>query len=756
MKSNVTMIAVALVVVVALAGAAVFLLNNGGSGGGDDIEKGSLPVFGNANGDDVVDSKDIDLLNKMIAEKLSIDDYPFSDANRDGVIDDADIAIVNKLIKGEKTEVIFVDQFDLIKSNFHYVTVDYPLKDVVTQNADMLLMTMLIDADDQVAGFVANIDNYPNEFYKVTHNGVSKQVGSTARFIAAADWEGIKNLDIELQQKGSKIGAIIVHSEAALGDYKDDIEAAGIPIIYLRCTDPIYSIDAGALLGFLMGPDYAEKANDYANDCRQTILDVQEKVSKVSDEDKKHFISLSMKIYVAENKSQYTNIGIQAGGIEESGLEGTSSTKLQDTEAITKYNDKIDNMLNCSTQDCVWVEPADLWELSDMRYLEKSTHFHDMVWINMSMPVPCRVMYAAAIFYPDIVSRADADNYLQDTIDKYMSYLDETVDDGDFDIKKDMFTIITYQDYLDSKDDPDPGEKVVSDINSLLVAQHFLNLMDLSDYQGIPYTATGDDQEAHAYPTSGKYFLDVKLYNNPKFHYDTKKAEYEDKIGKQSSMGGTYKKIEVECGLTESIGYYVNTENADSIGSMYFVGYYKECFVEIHLGKKPSLSQEDLENIVNALWAPNSDISALDAANRFDKSLLSEMDYPPYTVTKDSDAQFAKIACEKNDAGKDYYITYDSRSDAIVKYMTERQEYVEKIGQDYMGGIAIAVEKNDMDDGYGFYAQAIRQGGFWMFKFVGYMDGCYVTVYLRDSDGPFDADRTAEIVNAIAASIVGS
>ncbi len=68
MKSNVTMIAVALVVVVALAGAAVFLFNNGGSGGGDDIEKGSLPVFGNANGDEVVDSKDIELLNKMIAE----------------------------------------------------------------------------------------------------------------------------------------------------------------------------------------------------------------------------------------------------------------------------------------------------------------------------------------------------------------------------------------------------------------------------------------------------------------------------------------------------------------------------------------------------------------------------------------------------------------------------------------------------------------------------------------------------------------
>ena len=753
MKSNVTVIAIVLVAVVVVAAAAVFMLNNGnGQGGDDDLDKGNLPVFGNANGDEAVDSKDVELLNKMIDEKIPIDQYPFSDANRDGVIDSKDIEIVNKLIKGEKTQVTFVDQYDLIKSNYRYVTIDYPLKDVVTQNADMLLLTMLIDGDDQVAGYVANIDNYPNEFYKVTHNGVSKQVGSTARFIAAADWEGIKNLDVELQEKGSRIGAIIVHSDAALGDYKDDIEAAQIPIIYLRCTDPIYSLDAATLLGFLFGPDYAKKAVSFSDDCRKTIIDVQKKVSKMPDSDRKHFISLTMKIYVAENQSQYTNIGLQAGGIEESGLEGNSSQKLQDVEAITKYNNKIDNMLNCSTQDCAWVEPEDLWELTDMRYLEKSTHFEDMVWINMSMPVPCRVMYAAAIFYPDIISRANADSYLQTTVDKYMSYLDKTVSDGDFDVKKDMFTIITYQDYLDSKDDPEPEEKVVSDINSLNVVKHFLNTMDLSEYQGIPFNYTGDDQEAQGLPTSGKYYLNVKLYKDPKSEYDKIKADYESKIGKKSSMGGTYVRIEAETGLTEGIGYYVNTENADSIGSMYYAGYIKECLIEIHLGKKPSLSQDDLQNIVDAIWGRDSGVSAVQAAKNFDLGLLDKLRFSPYSVTADSNDQFAKIKCSENEAGKDYYITFDSRSDALIDYMAEKQEYIEKIGQDYMGGIAVAVEKNDMDDGYGFYAQAVRQGGFWMFKYAGVEDGCYVSVYLR-CETPYDGDSTAEIVNEIAAAI---
>lgn len=754
MKSNTTTIAIALVVIVAIAGVAIFALNNGGgSSGGDDLEKGSLPVFGNANDDDVVDIKDIELINKMIKDSTPLSEHPFADANRDGKLDDADIIIINKLIEGKSTQVTFVDQYDLIKSNYRYVTIDYPLKDVVTQNADMLLLTMMIDADDQVAGFVANIANYPNEFYKVTHNGISKQVGSTARFIAASDWEGIKNLDIELQEKGSQIGAIIVHSDSALGDYKDDIEAAGIPIIYLRCTDPVYSIDAAALLGFLLGPDYAEKAKNFANDCRTTIKDVQNKVADIKDSDRKHFIALNMKIYVAENKSQYTNIGIQAGGIEESGLEGTASTKLQDPEAITKYNDKIDYMLNCSTQDCAWVDPADLWELGDMRFLEKSTHYHDMVWINMSMPVPCRVMYAVAIMYPDIVSRAEADNYLQDTIDKYMSYLDKTVADGHFDISKDMFTIITYQDYLDSKDDPEPGEKVISDINSLLVVNHFLDMMDLTSYQGFPFTAEGDDQEAHGLPMSGRYFLDVKLYKDPKPLFEKKKAEYEAKIGQQSSMSGTYKKIDVATGLTDGIGYYVNTENEDSIGSMYYVGYIKECLIEIHLGKKPSLSQDDLENIVNSLWGVDSKKSALDAANKFNKSLLDTADFPPYSVTADSTSKFATIKCSDNKDGKNYYITFDSSSDALIKYMTEKDEYIKKIGQDYMGGIATAVEKNNFEDGYGFYAQAIRQGGFWMLKYVGFEDGMYVTFYIRSSNNAFDDANTAELVNAAVAAI---
>lgn len=759
MKVNNLTIIIAVAAVVVIAGAGIYILANSNSGDDINIEKSALPVFGNANDDSVVDTKDIDFINEIITKNGDDDpnndidwknEHPFADANRDDSIDQKDVEVVQKLINGDSTKVTFVDQYDLVKSKYRYVTVDYPLKDVVTQNADMLLLTMMIDADDKVAGYVANVENYPNQFYKVKNNGYSQQVGTTARYIGASDWEGIKDLDVELHSKGSEIGAILVHSDAALGDYKDDILASGIPIIYLRCTDPIYSTDAAALLGFLLGPSYFEKASTYVEDCLKTIQSVNKKLEDVADEDRKRFIALCMICYIAQSDSQYTNIGTQAGGKEMSGLEGNTSVRLQDVEAITKYNDKIDYMLNCSTQDCVKITPDILWEDNDVRYMEKSTHFHDMIWINMSMPVPCRVMYVASIFYPDIITTEEADKFFQTMVDKHMSYLDNTVSDKDFDIKEDMFTIYTYQDYLDYKDGKEPGKKVTSDIDPRAVVNHYLSTMDLTDYQGTPFTAEGDDQEATGNPTSGKYYVKAKLYSNAKSYYDSVKAQYQEKIGKQSAMTGTYMEITNKGNLTEGYGYYVNTENADSIGSVYYIGYVKECVIEIHLGKKPSLTQTDLDNMVEAAWGvEGTAVSARACADAFDISLISTYRGAPFTVVGD-----ASKASVKNTeyTERDYYVTYDNTVDAFLTYESHVIEYREKVAQaDYMGGVPQAIELNGFEKGYGFHSMARNE--FYMIKFSGYKNGCYVDINIRIDNPSVDVSIVNGIVAAAAASI---
>ncbi len=718
----------------------------------------TLSIFGNANEDQTIDQKDLDLIRSLIGDKKAAA-YPYADADRDGKITDKDAEIVKKIIAGEETQVTFIDHYYLVAGETRYVTVDYPLKDIVTQNADMLLLTMMIDADDQVAGFVANVDNYPNEFYKVTHNKTTKQIGSTARYLSAADWTAIKNLDIELQSKGSKIGAIVVHSDSSLGDYKDDILRVGFPLIYLRCTDPVYSFDAAVLLGALMGPDHAAKARAYANDCRSTVEDVRDAVMEVPDEDRKRFIALCMVCYIAQSESQYTNIGTEAGGKEMSGLAGNTSVRLQDTEAITKYNDKIDYILNCRTADCDVVDPAELWEDSGVRYIEKSSHYKDMVWVNMSMPISCRVVYVASLFYPSIISGDAADRYFQNVVDKYMPYLHNTEisPDGRFDVKTDMFTLIDYQDYLDSKGGDIPDSGVVSEISSITMANRFLSEMDFTGYNGTPYSIAegSNDQEASVVPSSGKYQVKYKLYKDAGAQFDSIKAEYESKIGTQSGMGGTYQKVETPSGFTEGIGYYVNVPDGSGgykIGSFYYAGYYKECLAEIHLAKTGiALTESDFENILSAAWGMDGSVSAIRSAEKFDLSLLGAMKGSPYAISSDSDDMKAKIMSTAAGPGKEYYIQYDNNAGAAVEYESKKAEFEEKNGTDYMGGKRIAIGTCGFDGGAGFYGNTDR--GFSMIQYVGVKDGCYATIYLRMDNAAFDDASAEKIVGAVAASI---
>ncbi len=759
MSRNAMIAIVVLIAAVAAVAAAAVLMSGGNSDqknpepgpGTYDPTKNAgftkpvLPVFGNADGNSVIDDADVQLIRKMISENTPLSSYPFADADRDGTVSEKDAGIVSKIISNQSTDLWFMDQYDLVAGEYRFVKVSYPLRNLVTQNADMLLLTMMIDADDKVAGYIANIDNYPNEFYKVTHNNVSKSLGNTARYIAPKDWEAIKNLDVELGNVGG-IGAILVHSESALGDYKNDILAAGIPLVYLRCTDPVYSMDAALLLGTLLGTENAVKAKDYADECGITVKSVSNAVSKVSEADKKRFISLCMICYIAQSESQYTSIGIQAGGKEMSGLEGNTSVRLQSVEAITQYNGKIDRILNCTTKDCVPLDPAVLWEDQDIRYLEKSSSFQDMIWVNMSMPISCRVMYVASVFYPDIISPQEADEYFQMTVDKYMSYLHKTVDDGFFDVKTDMFTLIDYQDYLDSKGGEIPPEKVDSEYSAIAMANHFVSALDLTQYNGNPYTVEGDDQKASVLPQSGKYYVNYTLYEDAESVYKTAEAEYLGKIGTESAMGGTYTKIDSESGLEEGIGYYVNVPG--KIGSMYYAGYIEKCFVELHLARTPELSAEDLENIVSAIVASDSSVSAIEAAKKFDLSLLSGMANAPFSVTGDD--MKASVQSELVN-GRQYYITYDSNSSASIDFETKKAEFKEKDGTSYMGGVRMAITECGFDDGFGFYGNTDR--GFSMIQYVGCKDGCYVDIYLRMNNAEFTQESAEAIVKAAAQTI---
>lgn len=446
MDNKQIMAIVAVIVVVIAVAAAYFVLsgnNNDNKSEPYDISDIDLAVYGNANGDNTIDQKDIDLINEIIDNGYSIDSYPLADANKDGTIDSKDVDKVRDIIAGNQTDVTLIDQYN------ETVTVSYPLKNLVVIGSDMIQMMIPFNGTDYVAGYVCS-DSYPVVQKKLIDNTDALRLCG-GRQLTADGWQALTQLDSTLQSEGKEIGAIIIINDEALTDYVDDVKASGIPTIHIRCTDPYLSLSGSILLGYLLGEETEKISQEYVTDCRELLNLIDERVGDLSDSEKATFISMTMIYYVAENDSQYTYIGEAAGGLNVSGLEGDGSSKLQDTEAITQYNGKLDAILNITTKDCVNIDPSTLWENKNIDKIQNSDAFEDMVFINASMPTTIRVMYAAAVLYPEYFTVGEVDAAFQEIVDKYMSYLDETVDDSDFDVSKDMMTIITYQDYLDSK-----------------------------------------------------------------------------------------------------------------------------------------------------------------------------------------------------------------------------------------------------------------------------------------------------------------
>ena len=124
MDKKIIAIAIVAILVVAAAATAIILMGNGSQ------EKtvkatGNLPVYGNANNDDAIDKKDVDLMEKLIKDS-SIDrsPYPFLDANQDGKLDSADVEIVKKVINKQKCDLYYVNFEDKVTKQSFPVKAD--------------------------------------------------------------------------------------------------------------------------------------------------------------------------------------------------------------------------------------------------------------------------------------------------------------------------------------------------------------------------------------------------------------------------------------------------------------------------------------------------------------------------------------------------------------------------------------------------------------------------------------------------------
>ncbi|MGI6472304.1 MAG: hypothetical protein ACOX1N_04490 [Candidatus Methanomethylophilaceae archaeon] len=440
-NKNMTLIIAAILVIAAtVIGAGVFLYKGSG-GSGDYVPHTSLPILGNANEDDRIDQDDIDIINDIIDGKKELSDYEFADANNDGKVTAADRKIVQNIIDGEPTKAFVIDQ------NESVIEVQYPLKNVVTVNADMLSMFILIGGENSIAGFVAS--NYAVEQQVVVDAGATKLAGT--REINNANYSGLIALDADLHEEGG-IGAIFAMTDAAVSDKIDDINAAGIPVLRIKCSAPIDQVNACLTIGVLLGTEVEEQARDYYEKTHALYDMIDNKLKDLSDDEKVKCISLTMWRYITEIDSAYTQVTEAAGGNNLTIFPGDTSSKLETEDAITMF-DAAEWMISFRTRDYIVDDVVETWENANNSYLHAGKAYIDgnMVFINASMPVPCRVAYCAEIFYPELFEEGFGDKIFQEYVDAFLGYLEGTGPDGSFDVKLDMTTTITKADYDTAK-----------------------------------------------------------------------------------------------------------------------------------------------------------------------------------------------------------------------------------------------------------------------------------------------------------------
>jgi len=86
-----------------------------------------LKVLGNANGDMVIDSKDIKIIQSLAAAGTKVtDSNRLADANNDGVIDSKDVDVVNKIVNKQSTTVYYQELYEGLSSNIE--SVEWPMK----------------------------------------------------------------------------------------------------------------------------------------------------------------------------------------------------------------------------------------------------------------------------------------------------------------------------------------------------------------------------------------------------------------------------------------------------------------------------------------------------------------------------------------------------------------------------------------------------------------------------------------------------
>ncbi len=495
--ANVKVIAIVLAAIVVAGGvvAAVALNNNGSKikeaklSLADSELTPKLEVYGNVNGDLVIDSKDAEMLQKAINDGTTDKLSAYADANWDGTVNADDVTKINKIINATVAEPETVKHLCRFTNGDYYNISKVPIDSIVMSgSANMFMMCKYLGIASEIKGitYSGKIDStlYPeyqtlfsDSAKKYTWDGSKTNTetltyrvgGSAGYFNTELTTAMITNHGVKAIFTCDSAGTYLKGGSTSYADCLNEKGALDLNLGVFRfkaaSTDMTEYISDLALMAFALHKD-ASNLPKLTEWCHNFLVDLNTKLTdnvgkKINQKNVAVTSAVLYKVdkdgkvttynYVSSGTSDYTAAAISAGGYF--ALDGydfkssSSSAKMEDLGVwLADYS--IDTMIHIKTaatsasgglKAFSWyggtakTDGKDTLIQGPMAFSKSEPYYNNAFYVVCGdMPIILRIAYCAHILYPGVFSDDWALDYNVSHSKEFLGMSEETIRSGTF------------------------------------------------------------------------------------------------------------------------------------------------------------------------------------------------------------------------------------------------------------------------------------------------------------------------------------
>ena len=416
------MIALAAVAIIVVAAVAVVLVTNNSSS--DDVQvESNLRVFGNANGDYKIDSKDLDIIEDYLklteserAQKLI--ENPLADADYDGVITEADRDLVKKIINRESCKVY---HYNTSNVKDYVVSTKWPIKSALATGAtNMLWMLTMAGVDDMVHGITYSKTSSPDKTLFPRFSQMESIGGSSTKM-------PVDNASKWISQYGCT-AIISDKTESTIDKATVEVQYEKMGVDIVRVGAATVDVDEYCSQMFLLG--FLFQTTDECLDIAKWWIPFQEEIdSKLAGVEKTKFITSNgtpgnKGIWISAGTSDYLDLCLVAGG--ESALDDSVLTDYSSGAYFKKtdgwlYKFDFDAIIHIKTGGWYSGTVDDAAKYSELDIFSETQAYQEKGAYVMTgdAPVPVRIAYAAYLLHPDLFTEEWANEKNKEYFEKF-------------------------------------------------------------------------------------------------------------------------------------------------------------------------------------------------------------------------------------------------------------------------------------------------------------------------------------------------